>query len=583
VSVTKAGAVDDVRSRSAAPVRAPDATRRRLTAPAAVLTVVLLAAAPFGLAPYALGFLTLGLVHGLFTYGLDLSWGRVGLISVGHAAFFGTGAYAVAIGADAGLPMLVAGGAGVMAAAVLALFVGAVALSVPESTAVPLLILLTLGVSQLLQRAATSLPDVTGGANGKLAPVLDLVGGYYLVLAACVLVVALTHAWLGKGRRALFQAAVLSNPVRAEHLGIDLRSTRLVAFTASGAVAALAGALFAPVAGIVTPAALGLALSTSVLTWLAVGGKGSVAGTFLGAVLLTTGTQALGGTWQSWYVFATAALFVIVVQVAPSGLAGLVRRLLGGGRDVPTLPTRLRPSAKTATRAATPDGDDRYLLRVEDIEVSFGGTPVLRGASLTVARGECVCLIGPNGAGKSTLLGAIAGSVEVSGGSVTFRGEDVTHQPSFRRVRRGMGRMFQVPRVFDDLTVADNRRAAAVMAGQEGAVDPTEVAVLAGGLSMAHRRHLELDMVLAGPPDLLLLDEPAAGLSHDETAELARRIRAVAADGRCGVVVVEHDMELVRDLADRVVVLSRGEVIADGSMDEIVAHDAVRTAYLGVA
>ena len=177
MSVTKAGAVDDVRSRSGAPVRAPDATRRRLASPAAVLTVVLLAAAPFGLAPYALGVLTLGLVHGLFTYGLDLSWGRVGLISVGHAAFFGTGAYAVAIGADVGLPMVVAGGAGVVAAAVLAAFVGAVALSVPESTAVPLLILLTLGISQLLQRTATSLPDVTGGANGKLAPALDLVHG----------------------------------------------------------------------------------------------------------------------------------------------------------------------------------------------------------------------------------------------------------------------------------------------------------------------------------------------------------------------------------------------------------------------
>jgi branched-chain amino acid transport system permease protein len=578
VPVNSPGAVAEARQGSAGQVRAPDARRRRLAAPAAVLTVVLLAVAPFGLAPYALGILTLGLVYGLFTYGLDLSWGRVGLISVGHAAFFGTGAYAVAIGTDAGLPMVVAGAAGVAAAAVLAAVVGTVALSVPEATGVPLLILLTLGVSQLLQRTATSLPDVTGGANGKLAPVLDLVGGYYLVLAACVFVVALTHVWLGRSRRALFQTSVLSNPVRAEHLGIDLRSTRLVAFTASGAVAALAGTLFAPVAGIVTPAALGLALSTGVLTWLAVGGKGSVAGPFVGAVLLTAGTQALGGTWQSWYIFATAALFVIVVQVAPSGFAGLVRRLLGGGRDVPTLPARLRPS----TRAETPD-DGRSLLRVEDVEVSFGGTPVLRAASLTVERGECVCLIGPNGAGKSTLLGAIAGSVEVSRGSVTFRGEDVTHQPSFRRVRRGMGRMFQVPRVFDELTVADNRRAAAVMAGRECAVDPAEVGVLAGGLSMADRRHLELDMVLAGPPDLLLLDEPAAGLSHDETTALARRIRAIASDGRCGVVVVEHDMELVRELADRVVVLSRGEVIADGSMDEIVAHDTVRTAYLGVA
>ena len=576
MQVTRA---DAVRHSTVAPVDAPDARRRRLAAPAAVVIVAVLAAAPFGLAPYALGILTLGLVHGLFTYGLDLSWGRVGLISVGHAAFFGTGAYSVAVGTDAGLPMVVAGGAGVVLAAALAAVVGTVALSVPESTAVPLLILLTLGISQLLQRAATSLPDLTGGANGASAPVLDIVDAYYLVLVACVLAVALTHAWLGGGRRALFQIAAQSNPVRAEHLGIDLRSTRLVAFVVSGAVAALAGALFAPVAGIVTPSALGLALSTSVLTWLAVGGKRSVAGPFLGAVLLTAGTQALGGTWQSWYVFATAALFVVVVQVAPSGLAGLVRRLLGGGRDVPTLPARLRPMP----RAATPGrADDRRLLEVVDVAVSFGGTPVLRGASLTVERGECVCLIGPNGAGKSTLLGAVAGSVEVSGGSVTFRGEEVTHQPSHRRVRRGMGRMFQVPRVFDDLTVADNRRAAAYMAGQECVIDPTEVGILAGGLSMADRRHLELDMVLTGPPDLLLLDEPAAGLSHDETRELARRIRAVATAGHCGVVVVEHDMELVRDIADRVVVLSRGEVIADGSMDEIVAHDAVRTAYLGI-
>ncbi|MGI5132312.1 ATP-binding cassette domain-containing protein [Pseudonocardia sp. CA-107938] len=557
----------------------PDARRRRWAPPTAALAVAVLLAAPFGLAPYALGILTLGLVYGLFTYGLDLSWGRVGLISVGHAAFFGTGAYAVAVAADAGLPMVVGGLAGLVLATALAAAVGSVALSVPESTGVPLLILLTLGVSQLLQRTATSLPGLTGGANGTAVPILDLVSGYYAVVAACVLVVALTHTWLGRSRRALFQTAVLSNPVRAEHLGIDQRSTRLVAFTASGAVAALAGCLFAPVAGIVTPAALGLALSSGVLTWLAVGGKGSVAGPFVGAVLLTVGTQALGGTWQSWYVLGTAAVFVVVVQVAPSGLAGLVRRLVGGGRDVPALPPRLRAWTAAGTWNG---GADRTLLRVEGVEVSFGGTPVLRGASLTVERGECVCLIGPNGAGKSTLLGAISGSVEVARGSIVLRGEDVTHQPSFRRTRQGMGRMFQVPRVFDELTVADNRRAAAVMAGQDHPAAPSEVGVLAGELSMAERRNLELDMVLAGPPDLLLLDEPAAGLSHDETTRLARRIRAVAATGRCGVVVVEHDMELVRELADRVVVLSAGEVIADGSMDEIVAHDAVRAAYLGV-
>ncbi|MGY1813366.1 branched-chain amino acid ABC transporter ATP-binding protein/permease [Blastococcus sp. SYSU D00820] len=555
---------------------------RRWAAPLAAVAVGALALAPFGLAPFALGILTLGLVYGLFTYGLDLAWGRVGLISVGQAAFFGTGAYAVVIGTDAGLSLPVAGLLGVAAGALLAALIGAVALSVPETTSVPLLILLTLGASQLLQRTATSLRDLTGGANGGLAPVFGLVEGYYVVLAGCVVAVALTAGLLVKGRRGLFQLTSLANPLRAEHLGVDLRATRWVAFVAAGGVSALAGALFAPVSGIVTPASLGLALSASVLVWLAVGGKGSIAGPFLGAGLLTIGTQTLGGTLQSWYVLGTAALFILVVQVAPDGLAGLVRKLLGRGRDVPALPRRIRP----LQRPAAPSGAGDRVLEVRDVEVSFGGTPVLQGASLTVDRGEVVCLIGPNGAGKSTLLGAIAGTVEVARGSVVFEGVDVTGQPTYRRVRHGMARMFQVPRVFDQLSVADNRRAAAVMAGVPAGdvdVDPADERRVAGELSMADRRHLELDMVLTGSPELLLLDEPAAGLSHDETGALAARIRAVAASERCGIVVVEHDMELVRQLADRVVVLSRGAVIADGSMDEIVAHDSVRTAYLGAS
>ncbi|MFW3168831.1 ATP-binding cassette domain-containing protein [Geodermatophilus sp. CPCC 206100] len=563
------------------PARPRGPAVRRWSAPVAVVAVGALAAAPFGLAPFALGILTLALVYGLFTYGLDLAWGRVGLVSVGQAAFFGAGAYAVVIGTDAGMSLPVAGLLGVLAGAALAALVAAIALSVPEATSVPLLILLTLGVSQLLQRTATSLPDVTGGANGGLAPVLGLVEGYYVVLAACVVAVALTAGLLVEGRRGLFQLTSLSNPLRAEHLGVDLRRTRWVAFVAAGAVSALAGVLFAPVSGIVTPASLGLALSASVLVWLAVGGKGSIAGPFLGAGLLTIGTQTLGGTLQNWYVLGTAALFVVVVQVAPQGLAGALRRLVGRGRDVPALPGRIRPLAPHPAPAVA----GGRVLEVRDVEVDFGGTPVLQGASLTVDPGEVVCLIGPNGAGKSTLLGAVAGSVEVARGRVLVQGVDVTAEPTHRRVRRGMARMFQVPRVFDDLTVADNRRAAAVMAGVEpdaGGDDAGEQRV-AGELSMADRRHLELDMVLTGSPELLLLDEPAAGLSHDETGALAARIRAVAADRRCGIVVVEHDMELVRQLADRVVVLSRGVVIADGSMDEIVAHDTVRTAYLGAS
>lgn len=546
-----------------------------------VLSLLLLALifAPFGLAPSALSILSLSLVYGLFTYGLDLSWGRVGLISVGHAAFFGLGAYAVAIGTKAGLNLFGAAALGVVIATVLALALGAVALSAPESLSVPLLILLTLGISQLLERIATSIPSVTGGANGLTMPSMGLVSGYYIVLGACLIGVLITFGMLINSRRGFYQDASLINPLRAEHLGINLRATRLIAFSVSGTIAAVAGVLFTPLVGIVTPTALGLALSTSVLTWLAVGGKGSVFGPFIGAGLLTIGTQTLSGTWQSWYIFATAALFIAVVLFAPSGLVGLSRRLTGRNAIHNSIPSKVRPFRDKSVHARS---SDAWLLEVDDLEVDLGGTPIVRGVSVRVHPGEIVCLIGPNGAGKSTLLGAIAGSVEVSRGSVSLKEKDVTRLPIYRRIRMGMGRMFQVAEIFDDYTVADNLRAAQIMAGHEVNRDDTAADSKASQLSMAERRNLELDMVMTGPPDLILLDEPAAGLSRSETASLASRIQRIAAEQSCGVLVVEHDMELVRQLADRVIVLSRGVIIAEGSMDEVIAHEEVRAAYIGV-
>ena len=539
-----------------------------------VAVVVLLAVLPFGLAPYALGVVALGLVYGLFTYGLDLSWGRVGLISVGQAAFFGLGAYALTIGVSLGVPWVLAAALGVVLAAGIAGLIAQIALAVKGETAVPLFILFTLGISQLLQRVATSMPEVTGGSNGMVAPTLDLVPTYYLVLAVTVIVVGLTFRFFVAGRRGAFQLAVLVNPARAEHLGISVRGTQTAAFMISAAVSAVAGALFAPVAGLVTPATLGLALSTSVLTWLAVGGKGSLIGPFLGAVLLTVAAQTLGRTWQSWYVFGLAALFILVVRFAPGGVVGGARRLFLGRSEVLRV-----PSARPVQRPSTPPSTDAPLLQVRAVDQRFGRSSVLQDISLTVRSGQCVALIGPNGAGKSTLLSVIAGLLRPSAGRVLLRGEDVTLYGVDRRARLGIGRLFQVPSVFTALSVADNLTLAALSGGSADRA-PAD-ARLAGELSMAERRHLELDMVLRGPSDLVLLDEPAAGLSHADARTLAQRLRRVVEDTGCGMVVVEHDMEIVREIADRVVVLSNGAIIASGTMDEIVAHDAVRHAYLG--
>lgn len=549
---------------------------------ATAITTVVLALLPFGVNPAALSIVTLGLVHGLFTYGLDLSWGRVGLISVGQAAFFGIGAYAVAVAPGLGLSPLAAAAIGVALAALLAGLVARLALGIEGETAVPLFILLTLGVSQLLQRSASSFTEVTGGSNGLSVSAPPLLATYYLVLGVVVVVVAATFRFVVKGRVGAFQLAVTLQPRRAESLGISPRSTAAGGFMVAGAVSAVAGALFAPVAGIVTPHALGLALSTSVLTWLAVGGKGSLAGPFAGAMLLTLAAQFLGGAWQSLYVFALAVAFIVVIEVAPEGLAGAVRKTLRRGRDIPRLP-RARPVRPRPVRGA----GSGPLLEVTGVEYRIGRATILHDVSLAVERGRCVALIGPNGAGKSTLLSVIAGQLHPTRGTVTLGREGIDRLRPDQRARRGIGRMFQVPSVFADLSVADNRRIAGLMAGRQVNALTRHTAgredeVVAGELSMAERRNLELDMVLEGPPDLVLLDEPAAGLSHADARELARRLRRISAESGCSMLIVEHDMEIVREVADVVVVLAAGTVIATGSMDEIVAHDAVREAYLGV-
>lgn len=540
---------------------------------------VLLAAAPFGLSAFTLAILTLGLVYGLFTYGLDLAWGRAGMLSIGHAAFFGLGAYAVALGQDHGWPLAVTLAPTLAASAVTALVVARIGLASPVPD-VPL-ILLTLGVGLLLQKAATSFTSVTGGSNGLSVSDPGVVTAYYRTVAVAAVVVVLC-TWLVRSRFGAQLLAAARNPERAEQTGIDTVRVRSVAFVVSATVSTIAGTLYAPVAGLVSPPVFGLALSTSVLVWLAVGGRESVVGPFFAAVVLTAGQQLLGSSWQSWYVLGLAAVFILVVQVLPGGVAGTVRGWLRRGRPVVALPrVRHRPRAVPAT--------DEPALVLHGISKSFGPVRVLDGVDLTVAPGRCVCLIGPNGAGKSTLLAVVAGQLAADAGALRLFGRDASALPVHARVRLGVGRMFQIPSVVAELSPADNIRLARLGAPAEVELPvayrdlAADEDTVAGTLALADRRRLELAMVLAGAPRMVLLDEPAAGLGPDDARLLVRALRDVIAHTGCAMLVVEHDMDVVRELADDVAALHQGRVIAHGSMDEIVADAAVRRAYLGVS
>ena len=233
-------------------------------------------------------------------------------------------------------------------------------------------------------------------------------------------------------------------------------------------------------------------------------------------------------------------------------------------------------------------GGARPLLRVDSVEVSFGGTQALGGVTVEVAAGEFCGLIGPNGAGKSTLFNVVTGFVRPQRGRVLFDGADITRQRAGRRSRSGIRRTFQEVELFDDLTVAENVRVAAGSKGKAAAstivaeLELTEFAdILCRKLPGGIRRRVGVARALASQPRLLLLDEPGAGLIQDEVAHLAQLIQTVCKERDTTVVLVDHDMSLIRRVCSRVVVLDFGKVIAQGTPEQIEADEKVQIAYLG--
>jgi branched-chain amino acid transport system ATP-binding protein len=231
------------------------------------------------------------------------------------------------------------------------------------------------------------------------------------------------------------------------------------------------------------------------------------------------------------------------------------------------------------------------MLRVDDLGVHFNGVRALDRVGFTLAAGEALGLIGPNGSGKTTLFDAICGLVAPDSGRVLFDGEQITGQSAHAIARRGIARTFQGVRLFERMTALENVRCAqpgatAQRGEAERLLEQVGIGqfggVLAEDLPLAARRRLELARVLARRPRLLLLDEPAGAMTQAETIEMAQLLRSVHAGG-CAMIVVEHRIELVAEICPRVLALDCGRVVADGSLDAVLADARVRSAYLGVA
>ena len=561
-----------------------------IRAPLALGALALALYALFGADAYGHRVLTLAGVFALLVIGYQFIFGHAGALSLAQGAFFGLGAYAAGIlGARygwspiAGFPLALA----VPAAVALVIAIPVLRLESHYFA------LATLVIGQVALLVAVNWEDVTGGANGLPGvPGISLFGlaigrGWPALAFVWALVAAGgLCAWrFGAGANGLAYRLMREVPLAAGALGIDAGRLRLVAFVLSAAYAGAAGALYVHTIGVISPEALEFPIMVSCLTMAVIGGRARVAGAILGALLLVHLPEWVR-VLEHYYLIAYGAAALAVIVVAPEGLVGALERLRPARAPAPPAPVPL-PPAPAPTRSPA--------LAIEDLHLAFGGVAAVDGVSLTLQAGEIYGLIGPNGSGKTTLANLITGLYAPTRGSVRVRGREVGGWPAHRIARAGVARTFQVPALVDRLGVLDNVAAARAWTDRDLAtarahasaalarLDLGELAAAPAG-SLAHglRRRVEIARAIAAAPTLLILDEPAAGLTAVEQQGLARTLRTLAAEG-AALLVIEHDVAFLAALADRIGCLDRGRLIAEGPPATVRLDGRVRAAYFGTA
>ncbi|HEX8002574.1 MAG TPA: branched-chain amino acid ABC transporter ATP-binding protein/permease [Mycobacteriales bacterium] len=565
--------------------------------------------------------LAIGVCYACAALSLNLLMGYAGQISLGHFALLGCGAFTggVLMGATRmGLPFLVAVPAAALVGAAVAFVIGLPALRLRGLY----LAIVTIAFSYAMVESIFRWRPLTGGSAGVEVP-RPIVNTFVFnrnadYLAVCLLLFAglwlvdrnVTRTRLGRA----FQAIRADESV-AQAYGVDVARYKLLAFVVSGAFAGVAGAMYGSLFGFVNASSFDLQYSLLLVIVVVVGGLGSRAGVTAAALFYAILPRWLSAL-EGWDLIVGALLLMYAVSSQPGGIAEAVRearaRRAARSRDadeeppLPTLPDMPRPSG-LAERQREPVGTP--LLRVRDVTVRFGGLVAVDGASLDVERGKIVGLIGPNGAGKTTLFNAVSGLVRTESGTVEILGRDVTRAAPHQRAAAGVGRTFQLIGLAKDQSVTENlllaqhsvagytapeallwtarapraerelreraREAVAALGFERYADTPVKY------LSHGQQRIVELGCVLVTAPELVMLDEPSAGMSPGAAENLAVRLADIRDQLGRTVLVIEHNIPLVLDLCDDLYVLDAGRVIASGPAREVASRPEVVGAYLG--
>lgn len=537
---------------------------------------------------YALGVWTFILLNIIVVVGLDMLLGYAGQLSLGHGAFVAIGAYTSALLTT---KLGWSGWAAIPAGMFLAAMLGAL-IAVPTLRLRGYyLAMATLGFPILFDAVIRVSSEWTGGSSGVTAiprlafgdtPLRDATAYYYLVLG--FLAVVLLLAWNLMGSRlGLKLRAIHADETAAMARGIHVVRVKVAVFTLSAAIAALSGSLYVHNVQFVAASTFGLNYSLMLVVMLVAGGMGRIWGGVVGVIVLGWLPELLrdAATWQP-VIFGS--LLALIMLFSPSGLAGLVRR-----RSL-FVPPDLDPQVPVGVAAADSSGP---ILRVSGLQKRFGGVTAVDGVEFEVAAGQIRSIIGPNGAGKSTALALISGALPADAGSIQLDGKEFGGRPAHERARAGLGRTFQHARLISTLTVFENIVLGAAIRGgsrRDSEVRAQRVLDMLGLRESAQRfpdeinhferRLTEIGSALAAQPSLLLLDEPAAGLSATEISKLSGVLREQRAMGTA-IVLVDHIMALVMPLSDRILVLDGGVQIADGDSASVIADPKVRAAYLG--
>lgn len=546
---------------------------------------------------YVLNIFMQAVTYGIAVLGMTVVLGYTGQINLAQAAFFGLGAYAVALGTVFfGLNFWVSLLLGVAVAALAGFVLGLTTLRLGGHY----LAMITISFQQIFDLVLVNWADVTHGPDGIAGIARPSLFGYqltddksYLLLCVAVLYVTLFLVWwLPKTRLGRAMRAVRENELAAEVTGVKTLAVKVIAFTLCAALAGIGGALYAAGFAYVSPDNFNFKVSIEFLTMALLGGAQSPFGAALGTVLLILLPEWLRFL-KEVYLAAYGMAVILIMVFMPEGIWGIAKAAWKRiSKTELIVPDNIVPLNLDISLS-----DSAPILRLQNVRKHFGGVKAVDGIDIEVARGTVHALIGPNGSGKTTTLNVLNGIYKPTAGRIMIDGEDVTQKAPHVRAAHGVGRTFQNIRLFPALSALEN-----VMVGaqrQNNPIERGEVAlreralsalafvgmadrahVIVKSLPYGHQRLVEIARALAGHPKLLLLDEPAAGLNQTEKQELVGLLKRLRGHGLT-IFLIEHDMGLIVQVSDKISVLNFGKKIAEGTPDEVLRHPDVITAYLG--